>query len=228
MITQQPGSMAPELLSQGDNFFTFHLLSADDLKTLQRHNAHFSDDILASIINEPIKGNCFFWSAPDQPFVLPARILDFNKVGSDFPGADQTATPLDVRASQVGGETRKAEDELVQAVIDTITSTQPREGVEFYNLPDGHPEAEAMVACYRPRLSAQVAKRLSDFAKSRFTVQDKPTFIQDHYLDQALRGCGLVEDVQQVRAQRNGKTGDYYLVPKNKVEGDFRDPITIL
>ena len=31
LVTQQPGSIPAELLSQGDNFFVFHLLSAGDL-----------------------------------------------------------------------------------------------------------------------------------------------------------------------------------------------------
>ena len=79
LITQQPGAIANELLSQGDNFFAFHLLSEGDLKALQRANAHFSADILANILNEPIKGNAYFWSAPDQPFVLPVRITNFNE-----------------------------------------------------------------------------------------------------------------------------------------------------
>ena len=79
LITQQPGAIANELLSQGDNFFAFHLLSEGDLRALQRANAHFSNDILANILNEPIKGNAYFWSAPDQPFILPVRITDFNK-----------------------------------------------------------------------------------------------------------------------------------------------------
>lgn len=77
LVTQQPGSIAQELLSQGDNFFVFHLLSANDLKALQRDNAHYSDDILAHLLNEPIKGNGYIWSAPDQPFVLPAYIQKF-------------------------------------------------------------------------------------------------------------------------------------------------------
>jgi len=79
LITQQPGAIANELLSQGDNFFAFHLLSEGDLKSLQRANAHFSNDILTNILNEPIKGNAYFWSAPDQPFILPVRITNFSE-----------------------------------------------------------------------------------------------------------------------------------------------------
>jgi DNA helicase HerA-like ATPase len=54
MITQQPGSIPQEILSQGDNWFIFHLLSAGDLANVKRANAHFSDDLLSGILNEPI------------------------------------------------------------------------------------------------------------------------------------------------------------------------------
>ena len=56
LVTQQPGSIPAELLSQGDNFFVFHLLSAGDLAALKRANAHFSDDLLATLLNEPLVG----------------------------------------------------------------------------------------------------------------------------------------------------------------------------
>ena len=77
MVTQQPGSMAPEILSQSDNWFCFHLLSEGDASTLGRYNSHYSHDVLAHIIGEPIPGNCYMWSAPKQPFVLPVRIRSF-------------------------------------------------------------------------------------------------------------------------------------------------------
>ncbi len=78
MITQQPGSIPPELLSQGDVWFVFHLLSESDLKAVQRANAHFSSDLLATLLNEPIPGHCIFWSsAGGKPYPLPLRILSF-------------------------------------------------------------------------------------------------------------------------------------------------------
>jgi uncharacterized protein len=85
MITQQPGSIPEELLSQGDNFFVFHLLSQGDLMSLKRANAHFSDDLLAALLNEPLVGHGVFWSsAPgtDQharPYPLSVRVLNFSK-----------------------------------------------------------------------------------------------------------------------------------------------------
>ncbi|MCX8081667.1 MAG: DUF87 domain-containing protein [Bacteroidia bacterium] len=80
LVTQQPGSMAPELLSQADNWFCFHLLSEGDAGTLGKYNSHYSHDILAHLIGEPIQGNCYMWSAPKQPFVLPVRIRDFESL----------------------------------------------------------------------------------------------------------------------------------------------------
>lgn len=85
MITQQPGSIPEELLSQGDNFFVFHLLAQGDLISLKRANAHFSDDLLAALLNEPLVGHGVFWSsAPgtDQharPYPLSVRVLNFSK-----------------------------------------------------------------------------------------------------------------------------------------------------
>lgn len=80
LVTQQPSSISSQIISQGDNFFVLHLLNEVDLQTLKRHNAYFSDDILGFIRGEPIPGNCYFWSAPSQPFVLPARVLNFESV----------------------------------------------------------------------------------------------------------------------------------------------------
>ena len=78
-ITQQPGSISKDILSQGDNFFVFHLLSKGDLTALQDTNAHFSKDILTQILNEPIKGKAYMWSS-NQPFVLPVKILNFEEI----------------------------------------------------------------------------------------------------------------------------------------------------
>ncbi|MGI5133183.1 ATP-binding protein [Pseudonocardia sp. CA-107938] len=109
MITQQPGSIPAELLSQGDNFFVFHLLSQGDLASLKRANAHFSDDLLASLLNEPLVGHGVFWSsAPGtdrhaRPYPLSIRALNFSRshVLRD-PGYRGQA--LDVYASRVRAE----------------------------------------------------------------------------------------------------------------------------
>ena len=80
LVTQQPSSISSQIISQGDNFFVLHLLNDSDLQTLKRFNAYYSDEILSYIRSEPIPGNCYFWSAPNQPFVLPARVCNFESV----------------------------------------------------------------------------------------------------------------------------------------------------
>jgi hypothetical protein len=78
LITQQPGSIPDEILSQGDNWFIFHLLSAGDLASVKRANAHFSDDLLSSLLNEPIPGQGVFWSSVGgKPYPVSIRALSF-------------------------------------------------------------------------------------------------------------------------------------------------------
>lgn len=78
LITQQPGSISHEILSQGDNWFIFHLLSSGDLVSVKRANAHFSDDLLSALLNEPIPGHGVFWSsAGGKSYPIPLRVLSF-------------------------------------------------------------------------------------------------------------------------------------------------------
>jgi len=80
LITQQPGSIPVELLSQGDNWFIFHLLSSSDLSAAKRANAHFSDDLLSSLLNEPIPGQGLVWSSVSgTPYPVPFRVASFEK-----------------------------------------------------------------------------------------------------------------------------------------------------
>lgn len=88
LITQQPGSIPLDILSQGDNWFIFHLLSSIDLVNLKKANAHFSDDLLSSLLNEPIPGQGVFWSSvAGKPYPVSLRVLDFNAA---YPMRDQT------------------------------------------------------------------------------------------------------------------------------------------
>lgn len=80
LITQQPGSIPTELLSQGDNWFIFHLLSAADLAAAKRANAHFSDDLLSSLLNEPIAGQGLMWSSiSGSIYPVPFRVASFER-----------------------------------------------------------------------------------------------------------------------------------------------------
>lgn len=88
LITQQPASIPSEILSQGDNWFVFHLLSEGDLRALKKANAHFSDDLLSSLLNEPIPGHGIFWSsAGETPYPIPIRALLFESTYQAVDGA---------------------------------------------------------------------------------------------------------------------------------------------
>ena len=83
LVTQQPGSIPMEILSQGDNWFIFHLLSAGDLANVKKANAHFSEDLLSSLLNEPIPGQGVFWSSVGgKPYPVSTRVLSFESMYS--------------------------------------------------------------------------------------------------------------------------------------------------
>ena len=116
LITQQPGSIPNEILSQGDNWFLFHLLSAGDLANVRRANSHFSDDLLASLLNEPIPGQGVFWSSVGgKPYPVAFRALLFESMyealdPNDTLGAVKTfATQLTKAKERVIEQARKAQ-----------------------------------------------------------------------------------------------------------------------
>jgi Helicase HerA, central domain len=101
LVTQQPGSISAELLSQGDNWFIFHLLSAGDLRALKNANAHFSDDLLSSLLNEPLVGHGVFWSSvAGKSYPIPIRTFSFED-SHETSDPSYDAPPLDCYASQL-------------------------------------------------------------------------------------------------------------------------------
>lgn len=111
LITQQPGSIPVDILSQGDNWFIFHLLSSTDLTNVRRANAHFSEDILSVLLNEPIPGQGVFWSSVSgTPYPVSIRVLSF----------EHMFTALDPTYSRSAADTfaqalkAKFQDELMQ------------------------------------------------------------------------------------------------------------------
>jgi hypothetical protein len=101
LITQQPGSIPVDILSQGDNWFIFHLLSATDLLNVQRANAHFSEDTLSVLLNEPIPGQGVFWSSVGgKPYPVSIRVLSFEHMYSAL-DSDYTRAAADTFAHRI-------------------------------------------------------------------------------------------------------------------------------
>ncbi len=134
LITQQPGSIPNELLSQGDNWFIFHLLSAADLQNVRSANSHFSTDLLGSLLNEPIPGQGVFWSSvARREYPIPIRIKSFEQA---FVMRDPkyNAPP----PKTFGVTLRERSDKLAQTARDLgATTTAPRDDdQEFALAPD--------------------------------------------------------------------------------------------
>lgn len=134
LITQQPGSMAPELLSQADNWFCFHLLSEGDAGTLGKYNSHYSADVLAHLIGEPIRGNCYMWSAPHQPFVLPVRVRGFEGLYGKSVVTDPAAAAVgQTLTAEVVALVSGAQTRLSQALLAKLKES----GVKYVRVPNG-------------------------------------------------------------------------------------------
>jgi hypothetical protein len=149
LITQQPGSMAPEIMSQADNWFCFHLLSEGDAFVLGKYNSHYSNDILAHLIAEPIAGNCFMWSAPHQPFVLPVRLRDFGaiycdkiKSSAEEPRVENTGT------NQMEAAISESLGRLKGSLVDALKGA----GVKWVRIPNALPGNLEGVGIYTGQL----------------------------------------------------------------------------
>ena len=119
-ITQQPGSIPTDIVSQGDNFFVFHLLSRTDLVSLSNSNAHYSKDIITQILNEPIRGKSYMWTS-HQPFVIPIMVRNFEDMvrpnNSQATQAGSTAL-----FNILGGIRDEEQNPLARSVYDKFTA----------------------------------------------------------------------------------------------------------
>jgi hypothetical protein len=147
LITQQPGSIPVEILSQGDNWFIFHLLSAADLVTLQRANAHFSEDILSVLLNEPIPGQGVFWSSVQgQPYPVPIRVLSFERMYAPLdPHYDRVA--VDTYAARL----RKMFATPVAAPLPVVEGSQPEALPVEYDLGGEATQVQDVMEIYKAR-----------------------------------------------------------------------------
>jgi uncharacterized protein len=199
--------MAPELLSQADNWFCFHLLSEGDASTLGRYNAHYSDDVLAHLIGEPIPGNCFMWSAPNQPFVLPVRVRSFEELYRSQVKTDPAAMRLEgTRAQQVLEAVSEALERLKGGLLKALKEPRAR----FVRVPDALPGSREGIGLYSGQLYYMIKeiKTVADTQSEDQLMEELLTlllgegslFQQDY--DGKKYFCASIEDWQRALGSR--------------------------
>lgn len=172
LITQQPGSIPNELLSQGDNWFIFHLLSASDLQNVRTANAHFSNDILSSLLNEPIKGQGIFWSsAAAREYPIPVRISSFEAlVSTADPNYDRDPVATFAQRLRERSETIEAEATTLGAMSEAPRSEEEPEP----DVPEEVPDvlaARDQRAANAIRADADLVRRIKDEGVRWATIQ---------------------------------------------------------
>ncbi len=161
LITQQPGSIPNEILSQGDNWFIFHLLSAGDLTNVKRANAHFSDDLLSSLLNEPIPGQGVFWSSVGgKPYPVSIRALSFegtyDVIDPTYSGqeVETFATELRHEMTHLMDQARASNDHANETGQSESTTQSPDSDIFGESIDDELPDMEV----YYQRLAQEVVE----------------------------------------------------------------------
>lgn len=232
LITQQPGAIANELLSQGDNFFAFHLISASDLNHLKHANSHYSTDVITSIISEPIKGNCYYWSAPDQPFVMCARVLNYEEYVKSLDGYQESS---EVVVKKGKGSSASSEDMMkIKTPAEEYREKQPTLESDFDNAVeksvlethsvrlnanvwvDGT-ERKDVLAIQQWNISLELGKSLGSDLLDRFGKQfdgGGDWFVKGHAIQESLKRLGFLSDLGVAYLEKK----EYYLLSKEAVE----------
>lgn len=216
IITQQPGAIAQELLAQGDNFFSFHLISQYDLKALQRDNAHYSDDILTSVLSEPIKGNVYFWAAPDQPFVLSSKIMNFEEYVRDLNKKlkEKEDSSFQTPAEEyigVQNSTNQALDNLIKTNLENNPKIATYENIQYDDT-----KLENIYAVKFWNLKFGISEALTqDMIDTQCEDFDGRPVIRDQILMQSLERLGMLEDPATAIDQQNSR---FLLLKANKLK----------
>lgn len=80
-VSQQPGAIAKEILTQTNTYFVMHLLSKIDLRALQEINPHYEGVVADFVQMESLQGHAYIYSTvPDmrtQSYVFATKAANF-------------------------------------------------------------------------------------------------------------------------------------------------------
>ena len=216
LITQQPGSIPNEILSQGGNWFIFHLLSAGDLQNVRSANAHFSTDLLGSLLNEPIPGQGIFWSSvARREYPIPVRIRSFEQL---FSARDPQ---YNAKPPQTFGATlRERSNRLVEAARTMGATTTARREDDVEQSPEAEPIVDADAALFRIAVGAirQRADVLADLRGPGVrwgTIQSYIARALEGMLDNAFPAVHERGLVKRVLDELYGNQGDGWASQKD-------------
>lgn len=223
IVTQQPGAISDQLLSQADNFFVMHLVSGVDLDALQKSNAHFSNDILSYILNEPIEGNAYFWCAPSQPYVVSARLFEFKDQVEQKVQREGKSEERALGAAVQEYQSLVAE--LPEIVKNVIASD---EQVPVYTPVRNGAVDSGYGAVNQTNLALQAAKQFLErhrdikswMLPQFFGEWENQPILNRPILQRSLQHSYSYTDAvsTRVRGRRDGREADYLLVPLNQIQ----------
>mgnify|MGYP001078570201 CR=1 FL=1 len=216
IVTQQPGAISDQLLSQADNFFVMHLVSGADLDALQRSNAYFSDDILSYVLNEPIEGNAYFWCAPSQPYVVSARLFEFK---------DQVKQKINEKV--------ELNEKALGAAVREYQSLVTKFETELQRLVQNVIASDKQVPVYKPKRQGKVVKGGGAVNQTNLALRVAKLFFESHHdikswmLPQffgewdgkpILQWSYTTAVGNRVRGRRKGRETDYLMIPLNQIQ----------
>ncbi len=201
-VSQQPGAIAKEILTQTNTYFVLHLLSKIDLKALQEINPHYEGVNADFIQMESLQGHAYIYSTvPDmstQSYVFSTKAANFDETA-------ESLSKLPLKGNKALKHIRQETVEKLAAFLDKILSSQNCLGeTEFGSKYKSAP------------ISGALAQRLSDefwYVKSN----KNPQYMNDTWLERACEYLGFT-----VKTEWEDRVPYLYLKNKDEVPPDVK------
>ncbi|MBS0606789.1 MAG: DUF87 domain-containing protein [Verrucomicrobia bacterium] len=216
LVTQQPGAIDNEILSQTDNFFVFHLISGGDLTALKNANGHFSDDILAGLLNEPIEGQGVFWSSAGEKstFPIPFRAFNFSDLYRRLSLPSQTE---DLYAKKLYDQLLPLKGKIPDRT--SIPEISPTDGLtmpSLQQLREAHYEAAKLIIDDFGEKTERPLFVIEKILKERDGFKRKTKQLTMHVLTAAFGLYGYGWELENRISKKNGT--NYICIVKKDVE----------
>lgn len=175
-ISQQPGAIAKEILTQTNTFVVLHLLARTDLRSLQEINPHYEGVIGDFVQNESLQGHAYIYSTvpdvPSQSYVFATKATSFESTVAALKSYSPSGavTIKKQRAEAM----HKLEDLLAKVLVSQVKLSSSHDGEDHYN---------------NAAVSAEVAKQLPDEV-AYFRSSRNPTYLDARILEEACRSLG--------------------------------------